>query len=82
MVRSANSSRALAFCGIHIISPRLLSLLTGEGVFSIIDAYLRLARSGEKIFGFVAEDYFWRDLGKAENIAQAERELKAAARNP
>ena len=82
MVRSANSSRALAFCGIHIISPRLLSLLTGEGVFSIIDAYLRLARSGEKIFGFVADDYFWRDLGKAENIAQAERELKAAARNP
>src|SRR5438034_1937829 len=33
----------LGFCGIHVISPRLISLLTEVGVFSIVDGYLRLA---------------------------------------
>ena len=82
LVRSATNPEALAFCGIHIISPRLFSLLIEDGVFSTIDAYLRLARSGEKIFGFVADGFVWRDLGRVENIAQAERELKAAAHQP
>ena len=77
MVRSAINPQALAFCGIHVISPRLLQLLTEDGVFSIINAYLRLARSGEKILGFRADDYIWRDLGRIENIAQVESQLKA-----
>ena len=43
--------QALAFAGIHVISPRLLPMMTEEGVFSIIDSYLRLAAQGEKILG-------------------------------
>ena len=33
----------LAFCGVHVISPRLFAKMTEEGAFSIIDCYLRLA---------------------------------------
>ena len=60
-----------AFSGIHIISPRLLPMLTEEGVFSIIDAYLRLAAQGEKILAFRADEYYWRDLGRPADLSQA-----------
>jgi mannose-1-phosphate guanylyltransferase len=61
----------LAFSGIHIISPRLLPLLTEEGVFSIIPSYLRLSTQGQKILAFRADDYYWRDLGRPADLAQA-----------
>ena len=70
-----SSRRALAFCGIHVISPRLLAMME-EGVFSIITSYLQLAERGEKIIAFQADEYYWRDLGKPENIAQAAEDLK------
>ena len=69
-------SQALAFSGIHVISPRLLTMMTEEGVFSIITSYLRLAALGEKIVAFRADEYYWRDLGKPENVAQAAQDLK------
>jgi NDP-sugar pyrophosphorylase family protein len=67
--------QALAFSGIHIISPRLLRLMEEQGVFSIIDVYLRLAARGEKILAFPADDACWRDLGKPGDLAQAAQEL-------
>jgi NDP-sugar pyrophosphorylase family protein len=66
----------LAFTGVHVISPRIFPLLTEEGIFSIIPAYLRLAAQGEKILAFRADEYYWRDLGKPENIRQAEQDMK------
>jgi NDP-sugar pyrophosphorylase family protein len=66
----------LAFSGIHIISPRLLPMLTEQGVFSIIDAYLRLAAVGEKILAFRADEYYWRDLGRPADLSQAALDLR------
>ena len=68
--------QALAFSGIHVISPRLLSMMTEEGAFSIITSYLRLGEQGKKVLGFRADEYYWRDLGRPENVAQAEQDLK------
>lgn len=66
---------ALAFSGIHVISPRLLAMMHEEGAFSIITTYLRLAAQ-EEIVAFRADQYYWRDLGKPENVAQAAEDLK------
>jgi NDP-sugar pyrophosphorylase family protein len=66
--------QALAFSGIHLLSPRLLPLLTEDGIFSIIDSYLRLAAQGEKILAFRADNYYWRDLGRPADLAQAAQE--------
>lgn len=77
IVRSSENMTELAFAGIHVISPRIFSLLTEEGVFSIVPAYLRLAAQGEKITAFRTDEYYWRDLGKPENIRQAEEDIKA-----
>jgi len=71
---------ALAFAGIHVISPRLLGMMTEEGVFSIIDTYLRLAAQGEKIRAFRADEYYWRDLGKPDQVIQAAQDLKDKVR--
>jgi NDP-sugar pyrophosphorylase family protein len=68
--------QALAFSGIHVISPRIFSMMTEEGAFSIIPSYLRLAGDGENILAFRADEYYWRDLGRPENVAQAEQDLK------
>jgi NDP-sugar pyrophosphorylase family protein len=75
MVRAAQNPRALAFSGIHVISPRLLKSLSEDGVFSIITSYLRLAGERERIQAFNADQYYWRDLGKPDNVTQAEREV-------
>jgi NDP-sugar pyrophosphorylase family protein len=70
----------LAFSGIHIISPRLLPLLTESGVFSIIDPYLRLAAQGEKILAFRADNSYWRDLGRPSDLAIAALDLQRMGR--
>jgi len=75
LVRSTPNLKALAFSGIHLISPRLLTDMTEEGVFSIIATYLRLAGQNEKILAFRADEYYWRDLGKLEDLRQAEQDL-------
>jgi mannose-1-phosphate guanylyltransferase len=68
--------RPLAFCGVHVISPRLVRMMQEDGVFSIIDSYLRLAARGEDILGFPADEYYWRDLGKLEQVQQAAEDYK------
>ena len=76
LVNSAADIQAFAFSGIHVISPRLLGMLSEEGTFSIIDSYLRLAGRGETIVAFRADEYYWRDLGKPENVAQATQDVE------
>lgn len=77
MIRPAKLTHALAFSGIHIISPRFISMMTENGAFSIIDSYLSGAAKGEKIVGFRADQYFWRDLGKPEQITQTAADIDA-----
>jgi NDP-sugar pyrophosphorylase family protein len=76
LVQSSKQVQALAFSGIHVISPRLFSMMSEDRVFSIINSYLRLAAHGEKILSFRSDDYYWRDLGRPENVAQAAEDFK------
>jgi NDP-sugar pyrophosphorylase family protein len=66
----------LAFSGIHLISTRLLPLLTEAGPFSIIDSYLRLAAQSHPILAFRADQYYWRDLGRPADLTQAALDLQ------
>ncbi len=79
LVGDRKHAQSLAFSGIHVISPRLLAMMIEDGAFSIIDAYLRLASQGEKILAFRADEYYWRDLGRPEGVAQAAKDLKQKA---
>jgi len=65
----------LAFCGIHVIAPRIFAEMEQEGAFSIIDAYLDLARKGERVMAFRADGALWRDLGRPESVGKAAEEM-------
>jgi NDP-sugar pyrophosphorylase family protein len=75
-VRPAHAVKALAFSGIHVVSPRLFAKMEEEGAFSIIDAYLHLAAKGERIVAVRADESYWRDLGRPESVMQAALDLE------
>jgi NDP-sugar pyrophosphorylase family protein len=75
LARECTQPRLRAFSGIQVISPGLLTMMSEEGAFSIVNTYLRLASQGERIAAFNADAYRWRDLGRPESIAEAEREI-------
>lgn len=74
--RQTKNYQARAFAGIHVISLRLLGMLSEEGAFSIVPAYLRLASAGEKIGAFRADEYYWRDMGRVESVSAAGEQLR------
>jgi len=77
MVKSQTQNpQNLSFMGIHVLSPEIFSLLPDEKVFSIIKAYLDLARQGHKIFGYRNDEDYWIDLGRKENFQQAEQFIR------
>ena len=78
-VREAHEMRARAFSGIHIISPRIFDLMQEEGAYSIIPVYLRLAAADESIISFAADHFYWRDLGRPEQIAAASHDIESGA---
>jgi len=65
-----NFLRPLAFCGIQVVNPKLLNLITETGVFSITDLYLRLSSKYPiKLLPF--NDATWIDIGSPENLKKA-----------
>jgi NDP-sugar pyrophosphorylase family protein len=75
-LKPAEGVQALAFAGVHVISPKIFEGLSEDGVFPIIPSYLRLSAAGEKIVAFHADEYYWRDLGRPESVAKAAEELR------
>ena len=63
-----------AFSGVHVINSSIFEMIEEDGKFSIIDLYLRLAKQ-HRIMTFDHSDGRWFDLGKPENIQQAEKEF-------
>ena len=76
LVRVSAQMEPLAFSGIQVISPRLLTMVKEDGVFPIVPVYLRLAGLGEKILAFRADQYYWRDLGRVDSVNQAAQDFK------
>ncbi len=62
----------VAFSGIHIMSPKIFDLINQQGKFSIIKTYLELAET-HKISSYNHDKTIWMDLGKKENLIEAEQ---------
>lgn len=77
LVRPVRAMQALAFCGIHVLSPRIFSVMEEERTFSVIPLYLRLAERNEAVLAYRADQYYWRDLGRPEQIERAALEISA-----
>jgi NDP-sugar pyrophosphorylase family protein len=62
---------AIAFTGVHVVSPRIFDLVTERGAFSILDPYLRLARAGHALRPHRVDGCRWVDVGRPETLDQA-----------
>jgi NDP-sugar pyrophosphorylase family protein len=69
--RTASNYIQKAFSGIHVVERRLIDMVRRKGKFSMVDAYLDLARNG-KIFSFDHTGTKFIDVGKPESVAAAE----------
>jgi NDP-sugar pyrophosphorylase family protein len=70
------SEQALAFSGIHVISPRIFEEMHEERAFPIVPVYLRLGDEGEKINAFRDDESYWRDLGTPASLKQAAEDIE------
>jgi len=61
-----------AFSGIQIIQPGIFPLITESGKFSLIQMYLRLAKT-EAIYGYFDTSELWMDLGKPAQLEEAKK---------
>ena len=68
--RESDILKPLAFAGIHVINPRIFGLIKEEGVFSIIDLYLELAKR-ELIRAYNIDTAVWMDVGDMDSLKKA-----------
>ena len=71
----AGPGRAVTFCGLHLISPRILRYIP-EGTSSIITAYEAAMKEGCRVAGTVVEDAYWADIGTPEQYLAAHGEVR------
>jgi|SRR5665647_607539 len=70
--RNMYNCSLLAFSGIQLIEPTIFELITDKGSFPLIPLYLRLA-ADHRIMGYHDQSTLWMDLGKPEQIKEAEK---------
>ena len=62
----------MAFSGIHCINPQIFELYNADGVFSIKDVYLKIAKE-QNIAAYLHNAENWYDTGTVENLRKAEQ---------
>ena len=70
--RNMQKCSLLAFSGIQLIEPAIFKLITEMGSFPLIPLYLRLAEK-HRIMGYLDNSSLWMDLGKPDQILEAEK---------
>ncbi|HEY9123957.1 MAG TPA: nucleotidyltransferase family protein [Bacteroidales bacterium] len=64
----------ISYCGIAVLNPQFLTLIEENGVFSIIDVYLRLAKNFD-IQTANQENINWSDVGTVESLKRLRRNV-------
>ncbi len=68
--------RKMAFTGIQILSPSIFNHLPDTNIFSSIDLYKALCHQGDTVKAFVADNFYWQDMGTPVTYTDASlREL-------
>ena len=65
----------LAFTGIHIIEPQILSHIPKNRFYNIIDCYQKLIREGNPIRAYISKGHYWRDVGTIDSYLLANKEV-------
>jgi NDP-sugar pyrophosphorylase family protein len=73
-IASKPGPERLAFTGIHIMEPELLSHIPGGEFSSIIECYSKLIEEGRRIGACVSRRHYWRDVGTIRSYLLANQE--------
>lgn len=65
----------IAFSSMHIVDPGIFNYMT-EGIYTMIDLYLRLA-ADHKIYTLKHDDGYWVDVGTPESLDHVRRLLRS-----
>ena len=71
---SVNELKKFAFSGIQFVNPSIFELMPRSDIFSLVDLYLSIA-SQHRITYFDHSDSLFIDVGKKENLTEAEKIL-------
>lgn len=63
----AGHKKLLAFTGIHVIDPNMLSIIPEDSFSNIIDCYSYWIGKGAEIAGLNVENHFWTDMGTPQD---------------
>ena len=74
-ISESEAQHSLAFSVVHIINPKIFEYIVEEGVFGIMDVYLRLARQFT-IKGFRHDESYWYEFGRVEKIKASEEDIE------
>jgi NDP-sugar pyrophosphorylase family protein/aminoglycoside/choline kinase family phosphotransferase len=78
--RTPGKDGTYTFCGLQLLSPRILEFLPHEPFSTVVHAYRSAMRSGERVLGIDLPDAFWADLGTPERYLTAHRDVFNARR--
>ncbi|MFC1866740.1 sugar phosphate nucleotidyltransferase [Thermodesulfobacteriota bacterium] len=70
-IASQKGRDRLAFTGIHIMEPDILSHIHKSGYSDIIDCYKGLISAGVPINAYISERHYWHDIGNIESYISA-----------
>jgi NDP-sugar pyrophosphorylase family protein/thiamine kinase-like enzyme len=74
------SDETYTFCGLQLLSPRILKYLPKTKFCSVVDGYRNALKKGEPVLGITADNSFWADLGTRERYLQAHSDIREAVR--
>lgn len=78
--RRPGADGTFTFCGLHLLSPRILDWLPKEGFAGIIEAYERAMARGETIAAVCVPGSYWADIGTPRQYLEAHRERQESRR--
>jgi len=61
----------MAFAGIHVMDPKVLTFIPPTGDAHIIDTYTAMLQKGEKIKCWQPQNHYWQDIGTPDTYRTA-----------
>lgn len=74
--QAPGAKSTFTFCGLHLVSPRVLDFLPESGFAGIIPAYERAMKKNLRIAGVCVPGSFWADIGAPQQYLDAHRQMR------
>ena len=76
--RTPGAAGTVTFCGLHLVSRRILQYLPDDGFCGIVDSYEQAMRAGEGIAAVATSDAFWADAGTPDDYLDTHARVRQA----